>query len=125
MIPLRYDLTRWVIVVLTLLLIIVFGVLHPTGGALVLSLLLLLASASAIVAPPGIFVWLLRPICPECRGHVEWAVEQGRVNPYQEQLVVRCPDCGGRKVELSFDPTSAAGIRHPVRPTVPITSHGW
>ena len=105
MIPLRYDLTRWVIAVLTLILIVLFGVLRPTGGALVFYVLLLLASAGAIAAPPGIFVWLLAPICPGCRRRVEWVVEQGSVNPYQERLVIRCPGCDREKVEFSFDPT--------------------
>jgi len=105
MIPLRYDLTRWVIAVLTLILIVLFGVLRPTGGALVFYVLLLLASAGAIAAPPGIFLWLLSPICPECGKRVEWAVEQGSVNPYQERLVIRCPGCDREKVEFSFDPT--------------------
>jgi hypothetical protein len=105
MIPLRYDLTRWVIAVLTLLLIVLFAALRPTGGALVLSALLLYASAGAAVVPPGMYVWLLTPICPECRRRVEWAVEQGSVNPYQEQLVIRCPGCDKEKVEFSFDPT--------------------
>ena len=105
MIPLRYDLTRWVIAVLTLLLIVAFALLRPTGGASILFFLLLLASVGALVLPPGVYVWLLTPICPECRGRVEWAVEQGSVNPYLEQLVVRCPTCDKEKVEFSFDPT--------------------
>lgn len=105
MISLRYDLVRWVIAVLTLFLIIAFAVLHPTGGASILFVLLLLASAGAIVSPPGLFVWLLTPICPDCRERVEWAVEQGSTNPYLEQLVVRCPGCDKEKIEFSFDPT--------------------
>ena len=105
MIPLRYDLTRWVVAVLTLLLIVAFAILRPTGGASILYFLLLLTSFGAIVSPPGIFVWLLRPICPTCGGRVEWAVAQGSTNPYVEQLVVRCPGCDKEKVEFSFDPT--------------------
>ncbi len=105
MIPLRYDLTRWVIAVLTLLLIVLLAVLHPTGGASILYFLLLLASVGAIVSPPGVFIWLLRPICPECGKRVEWAVEQGSTNPYVEQLVRRCPGCDKQKVEFNFDPT--------------------
>jgi hypothetical protein len=105
MIPLRYDRTRWVIAILTLLLIVLLAVLQPTGGASILFFLLLLASLGAIVSPPGAYVWLLTPICPDCRGRVEWVVEQGSTNPYLEQLVVRCPGCEKQKVEFSFDPT--------------------
>ena len=105
MIPLRYDRVRWVIAVITLLLVVLVAVLRPTGGASILFFLLLLGSIGAVVSPPGLYVWLLLPMCPECHGRVEWAVEQGRVNPYVEQLVVRCPGCDKQKVELSFDPT--------------------
>ncbi len=105
MIPLRYDLTRWVIAVLMLLLITLVAVLRPIGGALVFSVLVLLISAGAFVSPPGFYGWLLRPTCPFCRGRVEYAVEQGSANPYHEQLVARCSDCGKEKVEFSFDPT--------------------
>jgi hypothetical protein len=105
MIPLRYDLAHWAIAVLTLLLIILLAVLRPFGGALVLSVLLVLVSAAAMVSPPGFYGWLFRPICPDCGGRVEYAVEQGRTNPYQEQLVARCSACGMEKVEFSFDPT--------------------
>ena len=105
MIPLSYDRVRWVIAVLTLLLIALFIALHPIGGASILYVLLLLASVGAVVSPPGLYVWLLMPICPECRGRVEWAVEQGSTNPYLERLVVRCPGCDKSKVEFSFDPT--------------------
>lgn len=105
MIPIRYDLARWVIAVLTLLLVILFILLRPTGGASVVLLLLLLASAGAIVYPPGIYFWLLRPTCPECQGQVAWHIKQGSQNPYRETLIVRCPDCAKEKVEFSFDPT--------------------
>jgi endogenous inhibitor of DNA gyrase (YacG/DUF329 family) len=105
MIPLRYAHVRWVIAVLTLLLIVLFALLKPTGGLLVLFVLLLLASAGAVVAPPGIYLWLIRPVCPECGGSLEWTVEQGSKNPYWERLVVRCPACGKQEVEFSFDPT--------------------
>ena len=105
MIPLRYDLVRRVIAVLTLLLIILVVVVRPYGGASILFFFLLLASVGAIVSPPGLYVWLLAPICPECRGKVEWAVEQGSTNPYWERLVIRCPGCDKEKVEFSFDPT--------------------
>jgi hypothetical protein len=105
MIPLRYDLTRWVIAALSLLLVILFAVLRPTGGALVFSVLVLLISAGAFVSPPGFYGWLLRPTCPFCRGRVEYVVEQGRVNPYHETLVARCSDCGKEKIEFNFDPT--------------------
>jgi hypothetical protein len=105
MIPIRYDRTRWVIAVLTLIFIGLFIPVHPTGGASILYFLLLIASVGAVVSPPGLFFWLLAPICPECRGRVEWAVEQGSKNPYMEQLVVRCPGCGKKKVEFSYDPT--------------------
>lgn len=105
MIPLRYGQTRWVIAVLTLLLIILYAILRPTGGASILFILLLLTSAGAVVLPPGIYVWLLKPICPDCRGRVSWTIEQGSKNPYWERLVVRCPKCDREKVEFSFDPT--------------------
>jgi hypothetical protein len=105
MIPLRYDLTRWVIATLTLFIAVLFAVLRPTGGALVLFVLLLLTSVGAIAAPPGIYVWLVAPTCPGCGKRVEWAVEQGRTNPYQEQLVVSCQNCDWERTEFSFDPT--------------------
>jgi endogenous inhibitor of DNA gyrase (YacG/DUF329 family) len=105
MIRLRYDHVRWVIAVLTLLLIVLLAAVRPIGGASIMFFLLLLASIGAIVSPPGIYVWLLVPICPECRKRVEWTVEQGSTNPYVEQLVVHCPGCDKEKVEFSFDPT--------------------
>jgi ribosomal protein S27E len=105
MIRLRYNLVRWVIAVLTLILIALHILVQPTGGVLVLFVLLLLASAGAIVYPPGLYVWLLMPICPDCQRRVAWAIEQGSQNPYLEKLVVRCPDCDREKVEFSFDPT--------------------
>ncbi len=106
MIPLRYDLTRWVIAVISLLLIILIVALPLTGGALLLSVLLLLISAGALVSPPGFYGWLLRPICPDCGGRVEWAVEQGSTNPYQETLAARCSNCGKEKAEFNWDPTT-------------------
>lgn len=105
MIPLRYDLTRWVIAVLTLLLLILFALLRLTGGASILFVLLILLSVGAIVSPPGIYVWLLKPVCPECGERVQVTVEQGSTNPYWERLVVHCPKCRKEEVEFSFDPT--------------------
>jgi hypothetical protein len=106
MIPLRYDLTRVALVVITLLLIIIFALLQLNGGGLVIAVLLVLASAVASVAPAGIYSWLFKPVCPECRQRAEWTVEQGSKNPYHEQLVVRCAECDWEKVEFSFDPTA-------------------
>ena len=105
MIPLRYDLVRWVIAVLTLILIVLAIILGLTGGASILYVLLLLASAGAVVYPPGVYAWLLKPICPDCRGRVTWAIEQGSKNPYIEELVIRCPGCDKEKIEFSFNPT--------------------
>jgi hypothetical protein len=105
MIPIRYDRVRWVITVLTLLFIILFALLRPTGGALILFALLLYLSLGALVSPPGMYVWLIKPTCPDCGGRVEWTVEQGRTNPYVESLVVHCTECDQRRVEFSFDPT--------------------
>jgi hypothetical protein len=105
MIPLRYDFVRWVIAVLTLILIVLVIPLSLTGGASILYVLLLLASAGAVVYPPGVYFWLLGPICPDCHKRVAWAIEQGSKNPYIEELVVRCPGCDKEKVEFSFDPT--------------------
>jgi endogenous inhibitor of DNA gyrase (YacG/DUF329 family) len=106
----RYNRVRWIIAALTLLLIVLGILLRPTGGALILFVLLLLASVGAVFYPPGFYVLLfngllLTPVCPECQGQVEWAIEQGSTNPYLEQLVVRCPGCGKTKIEFSFDPT--------------------
>ena len=105
MIPLRYDVVRWVIAVLTLLLVMLFAALRPTGGASIGFFFLTLTSAGAIVSPPGIYVWLFKPICPRCGARVAVTVEQGSVNPYMEQLVVHCFGCNKDKVEFSFDPT--------------------
>jgi predicted MFS family arabinose efflux permease len=105
MIPLRYDRARWVIAVLTLLLVILFAVLQPTGGASILFVLLILLSAGAIVLPPGIYIWLLRPACPECGSRVQVTVEQGSKNPYWERVIMHCPDCDNEQIEFSFDPT--------------------
>jgi len=105
MIRLLYSLTRRVIAVLSLLLLIATILAQPTGGGLVLLVLLLLASFGAVVYPPGIYLWLLTPVCPKCRERVEWAIEQGHTNPYFERLVVRCPDCDREKVEFSINPT--------------------
>jgi hypothetical protein len=105
MIPLRYDRSRWAIAILTLLLILLFVIVQPTGGASIFFILLILTSAGAVVAPPGIYVWLLKPVCPGCGERVEITVEQGSKNPYRERLVVHCPECDKEKVEFSFDPT--------------------
>lgn len=104
MIPLRYDFVRRVIAALSLILVVLYIVLRPTGGASVLFVLLLLASLGAIVYPPGLYGWLLKPICPLCRERVAWAIEQGSVNPYQERLVLCCPGCDKEKIEFSFSP---------------------
>jgi hypothetical protein len=105
MIPLRYNLVRWVIAVLSLIIIVLSIALPLTGGALVLFVLLLLASIGAVVYPPGLYGWLLAPICPNCKKRVAWAIEQGSKNPYIEEIVIRCPGCDKEKVEFSFDPT--------------------
>ena len=104
MIRLPYFLVRWVIAVLSLLLLVATILAQPTGGALVLLVLTLMASFGAVVYPPGVYVWLLAPVCPECRGRVEWAIEQGSTNPYLERLVLRCPDCDREKLEFLINP---------------------
>jgi hypothetical protein len=105
MIPLRYDLVRPVIAVLAIALVVLGILLRLTGGASILYVLLLLASLGAVVYPPGIYFWLLKPVCPNCRGRAEWAIEQGSKNPYIEELVFRCPACAKEAVEFHFDPT--------------------
>jgi hypothetical protein len=106
MIPLRYNLVRTALVVLTLLFIIIFAILQPVGGGLVVAVLLVIATAIASVAPAGVYGWLFKPVCPECGKKAEWITEQGRKNPYHERLIVRCAECDWEKVELSFDPTA-------------------
>ena len=105
MIRLAYSWVRRVIAVLSLLLLVAAIVAQPTGGGLVLTVLLLLLSFGAAVYPPGIYIWLFTPVCPECGEPVDWKIQQGSQNPYLERLVVRCPRCGKEKVEFSYRPS--------------------
>jgi DNA-directed RNA polymerase subunit RPC12/RpoP len=105
MIPLRYTLVRWVILVIGVILAAsLYYFYFPLGIRMLLCFLLVLTAMSLIV-PPGIFGWLVRAVCPTCGKPVEWAAVQPEGMPCQEQIVVRCPGCGKSKVEWQYLPT--------------------
>ena len=105
MIPVRYSLVRWVILAIgAVIAASLYYFLLPAGLQVLLGFIFVLTAMSWIV-PPGIFGWLLHAVCPTCGKSVEWEAVQPEGQPYQEQIVIRCPGCGKSRVEWEYRPT--------------------
>ena len=72
-------------------------------GQMFCGLLIILTLMSYII-PPGIYGWLLHPVCPNCRQSVEWDAVQPAGRPHREQIILRCPGCSKARVEWQFSP---------------------
>jgi hypothetical protein len=104
MIPLRYSSVRRVILIIgAAIAIFLYLSLPPLPVQFALYVLLIL-TAMAWVVPPGIYGWLMRAICPSCHHLVEWDAVQPDGEPYREQIVRRCPDCGKSMIEWQYAP---------------------
>ena len=104
MIPLRYSWTRWAIVVIGLAIAVYLYLSLPPIGVQVLLYFLLILTGMSLIVPPGIYGWLMHAICPTCGHSVEWEAIQPDGEPYKEQIVRRCPDCGKSRVEWQYSP---------------------
>jgi hypothetical protein len=103
MIPIRYDFVRLAILFgLGALIVVLYLFLpHSVGVIMGLAFLAVLTGVAAII-PPGIYGWLIRPTCPNCRGRVEWAAVNPPGEPYNEQIVRTCRQCELSTVEWSY-----------------------
>lgn len=104
MIPVRYSSVRWIIVVIGAIIAAYLYFFLPAIGIQVLLYFLLVLTAMSWIVPPGIYGWLVHPVCPDCGKHVEWEAVNPPDRPYQEQIVIRCPGCGKSRVEWQYTP---------------------
>jgi endogenous inhibitor of DNA gyrase (YacG/DUF329 family) len=104
MIPLRYSWIRWVIFAIGVALAAYVYLFLPPLGIQVLVYFLLILTAMSWIVPPGIYGWLVHAICPTCKHSVEWEAVQPEGEPYREQIVRRCPECGKSIVEWQSSP---------------------
>jgi len=102
MIPIRYTSVRWVILLIGIAISSMYLFLHLSVGAQIGVGFLLVLTAMALIVPPGIYGWLVRGVCPTCNGTVAWAAVNPEGEPYNEQVVVRCPTCDKAKVEWEY-----------------------
>ena len=105
MIPVRYSSVRWIIVVIGAIIAAYLYFFLPSIGIQVLLYFLLVLTAMSWIVPPGIYGWLVRPMCPDCGKHVEWEAVNPPDKPYQEQIVIRCPGCAKSRVEWQYTPS--------------------
>jgi hypothetical protein len=104
MLPLRYSLIRWAIFAIGVAIaLLIFFALPPVGLQVLLYFWLILTAMSWIV-PPGIYGWLVHAICPACKHSVKWDAIQPDGEPYREQIVRRCPECGKSMIEWQYTP---------------------
>jgi hypothetical protein len=102
-IPIRYDLVRLTIMcgLVALVAALYFVPSHSVGVIVGLAFLAVLTGMAAII-PPGIYGWLIRPTCSNCRGRVEWAAVNPPGEPYNEQIVRTCRQCETSTVEWEY-----------------------
>ena len=104
MLPLRYSSIRKVIVFIGLAIAAYIYIFLPPVGVEVFLYFLLILTAMSWIVPPGIYGWLVHAICPTCKHSVEWEAVQPDGEPYREQIVRRCPDCGKSMIEWQSSP---------------------
>ncbi len=102
MIPVRYTLVRWIILVIGAAITASYFFLRLSVGLQFFLGFLLVLTATSWIIPPGIYGWLVQGVCPTCGKSVEWAAVNPKDKPYQEQIVVRCPGCGKSKIEWQY-----------------------
>lgn len=102
MIPIPYNSVRWVILLIGVAILALFFFLPLTIGAQFGLVFLLVLTAMSLIVPPGIYGWLVRGTCPACHGPVEWAAENPKGEPYNEQVIVKCRNGDMTKVEWSY-----------------------
>ena len=104
MIPLRYSLVRWIIFAIGVLIAVYLYFFMPPVGIQVLLYFLLILTAMSWIVPPGIYGWLMHAFGPSCHHSVEWDAIQPDNEPYREQIIRHCPECGKSMVEWQYTP---------------------
>ncbi len=102
MIPVRYTLVRWIILVIGAAITASFFFLPLHPGALVFLSFLLVLTVMSWIVPPGIYGWLVHGVCPTCGKPVQWAAEAPPGRPYDEQIIRSCPGCNKSQVEWEY-----------------------
>ena len=103
MFGIRHPYVRSILAAFALVFLVAALFFAQNTAARVALLALFIASVLSWINPPGIFGWLMQGVCPYCNGHVVWEVRQ-EPEPYHEQIVVRCEQCGRTKVQFAYRP---------------------